>query len=118
MLQLHNCVLAPYLSAFMSFINRKLGSRFRCGCHGLHVDTGNTKPVDKTDLGCSVFVLFVALTQQKISKTLCLTALHLPPLGTDLVPFPGGLALLLSSFFASQDPRLIAMFLHERFAHR
>ncbi len=32
--------LAPYLSAVKGFKSRKLISRFRCGCHGLHVDTG------------------------------------------------------------------------------
>lgn len=31
---------AQYLSSVQSFHNRKLISRFRCGCHGLHVDTG------------------------------------------------------------------------------
>jgi len=38
-------VLAPYLSAVKGFKNRKLISRFRCGCHGLHVDTGRFSPL-------------------------------------------------------------------------
>ena len=38
-------VLAPYLSAVMGFKNLKLISRFRCGCHGLHVDTGRLLPL-------------------------------------------------------------------------
>ncbi len=38
-------VLAPYLSAVKGFKSRKLISRFRCGCHGLHVDTGRLLPL-------------------------------------------------------------------------
>ena len=38
-------VLAPYLSAIKGFKSRKLISRFRCKCHGLHVDTGRLLPL-------------------------------------------------------------------------
>ncbi len=38
-------VLAPYLSAVKGFKSQKLISRFRCGCHGLHVDTGRLLPL-------------------------------------------------------------------------
>ncbi len=38
-------VLAPYLSTVKGFKSRKLISRFRCGCHGLHVDTGRLLPL-------------------------------------------------------------------------
>ena len=38
-------VLAPYLSAVKGFKSRKVISRFRCGCHGLHVDTGRLLPL-------------------------------------------------------------------------
>ncbi len=38
-------VRAPYLSAVKGFKSRKLISRFRCECHGLHVDTGRLLPV-------------------------------------------------------------------------
>ena len=44
-LQHQDYVLAPYLSALKNFKSRRLVSRFRCGCHGLHVDTGRFKPV-------------------------------------------------------------------------
>ena len=40
-------VLAPYLSALKNFISHRLVSRFRCGCHGLHVDTGQFQPVEQ-----------------------------------------------------------------------
>jgi len=38
-------VSAPYLSAVKYFKSRKLISKFRCGCHGLHVDTGRLLPL-------------------------------------------------------------------------
>ena len=38
-------MLVPYLSALKNFRSRRLVSRFRCGCHGLHVDSGQFKPV-------------------------------------------------------------------------
>ena len=47
-LQHQEYVLAPYLSALKNFRSRRstrLVSRFRCGCHGLHVDSGQFKPV-------------------------------------------------------------------------
>ena len=44
-LQHQDYVLAPYLSARNNLKSRQLVSRFRCGCHGLHVDTGELKPV-------------------------------------------------------------------------
>ena len=44
-LQHQDYVLAPYLSTIKNFRSRRLVSRFRCGCHGLHVDTGNFEPV-------------------------------------------------------------------------
>ena len=34
-----------YLSAMKFSRSRRLVSRFRCGCHGLHVDAGQFKPV-------------------------------------------------------------------------
>ena len=38
-------VLAPYLSTVKGLKSRKLISRFRCGCHGLHVDTSRLLPL-------------------------------------------------------------------------
>ena len=46
-LQHQEYILAPYLSALKNFRNCRLVSRFRCGCHGLHVDIGNLKPVEQ-----------------------------------------------------------------------
>ena len=44
--------LAPYLSTVKIFKNRRVVSRFRCGCHGFHADTGEFKPIgQKVDRG-------------------------------------------------------------------
>ena len=47
-LQYQDYVLAPRLSAVKTFSGRRLVSRFRCGCHGPHVDAGNFQPVEQT----------------------------------------------------------------------
>ncbi len=73
-------VLAPYLSAVKGFKSRKLISRFRCGCHGLHVDTGRLLPLA---LGSNVVVFSALLVQQRMNIILCLIALHTVPSGTD-----------------------------------
>ena len=96
-------VLPPYLSAIKRFDSRRLVSRFRCGCHGLHVDTGNFNLLDIKYLGNSVLVLFVALTQQilKMSITLFFTALHIPQSEIVFLPFSGDqprLCLLSSDY--------------------
>ena len=98
-LQHQDYVQAPYLSALKNFRRRRLVSRFRCGCHGLHVDTGQFKPVEqRVD---RAFVLFVKLTQQKTNITLFLTALNTVQSGKGLLPFSGDqpLPCLLSSLY-------------------
>lgn len=49
---------ANYLSSVNCFYNKKLISRFRCGCHGLHVDTGRfgqgAQKLDREDRVCEV----------------------------------------------------------------
>ena len=51
--------------------------------------------------------------------TLCLTALHIVQSGTGLLPFAEDqpLPCVLSSLCMTTDPRVIANFLHECFAH-
>lgn len=60
-LSLYGCLqpdykYAPYLSAVQSFGLRRLISRFRCGCHGLRIDTGRfgTDRLPKEDRVCAV----------------------------------------------------------------
>ena len=45
---------AHYLSVVQSFPNRRLINRFRCGCHGLHVDTGRFVNTPRDDRVCEV----------------------------------------------------------------
>ena len=74
--------------------NRRVVSRFRCGCHGLHADTGEFKlvgqKVDREQRFClGNAQLFVLLTRQKMNIILYLTALHIAQSGTDIVPYSG-----------------------------
>ena len=43
-----------YLSSVRCFSNRRLLSRFRCGCHALHVDTGRWADAKREDRLCQV----------------------------------------------------------------
>ena len=45
---------AEYLSSVRCFSNRRLLSRFRCGCHSLHVDTGQWVDTKREDRLCQV----------------------------------------------------------------
>ena len=45
---------AEYLSSVRCFSNRRLLSRFRCGCHGLHLDTGRWVDTKREDRLCQV----------------------------------------------------------------
>ncbi len=45
---------ADYLSTVKCFSNRRLLSRFRCGCHGLHIDTGRWVGTERKDRLCQV----------------------------------------------------------------
>ena len=45
---------ADYLSVVVCVANRILLTRFRCGCHGLHVDTGRWVGLDRKDRLCQV----------------------------------------------------------------
>ena len=84
-------VLAPHLPAVKGFMNRKLISRLRCGCHGLHVDTGTVGFCiwHSKCLGSNVIVFLALLVQQRMhhmSIILCLIALehfHKHPLPRD-----------------------------------
>ena len=119
-LQHQDYVLAPYLSAFKNFKSRRLVSRFRCGCHGLHVDTGRFKPVgqkvDREQRFCLVCASDTAEDEHYSvfdCPAYCSIAIRDRFAGIFWGPTP-----TLSSFFTLHDPRVIAKFLHECFAHR
>ena len=90
-LQHQEYVLAPYLSALKNFRSRRLVSRFRCGCHGLHVDSGQFKPiaqrVDREQRFCLVCASDTAAEDDHMNITVCLTALRIVQSGTGLQPF-------------------------------
>ena len=98
------------LSTVKGFKSRKLISRFRCGCHGLHVDTGRllplTQQVPREQRHC-VFLHII----------LCLIALHIVPSGTDSQTYFGAQPLHCL-LFTLHDPKVIARFLRECFGHR
>ena len=118
MLQLqHHHVLAPYLSALKKLRNRRLVSRFRCGCHGVHVDTGQFKPVGQR------------VDREQRFRHVCGsdTAEDEHHFVYDCPAYCSirdrychflGTSLTLSSFFTLHDHRVIAKFLHESFAVR
>ena len=117
-LQQQDYVLAPYLSEIKRFSSRRLVSRFRCGCHGLHVDTGNFKPagqkVPRGQRSCLVCGSDTAEDEHHF-------VFDCPAYSSIRDSFSAifwGPAPTLSSFFGLHDSRLIAKFLHECFAHR
>ena len=75
-------VLAPYLSTVKGFKSRKLISRFRCGCHGLHVDTGRLLPLASRCLNNNVTVFSALLVQHRMNTILCLIVRHIVLAGT------------------------------------
>ena len=116
--QHQNCVLAPYLSA--NFRSRRLDnvSRFRYGCHGLHVDTGQFKPVeqrvDRELRFCSVCATDTAEEEHHFVFD-CPACCSIRDRFTAIFWGP---APTLSSFFTLRDHRVIAKFLQECFAQR
>ena len=109
-LQHQEYVLAPYLSALKNFRSCRLVSRFRCGCHGLHVDSGQFKPVaqrvDREQRFCLVCASDTAEDEHHFvfdcpayrSIRDRFTAIFWGPVPT------------LSSFFTLHDHRVIAKF--------
>ena len=117
-LQHQDYVLAPYLSALKSFRNRRLVSRFRCGCHGLHVDTGHfefvAQRVDRGHRFCLVCASDTAEDERHFVFD-CTAYCSIRDRFTINFWEP---APTLSSFFTLHDHRVIAKFLHKCFAHR
>ena len=117
-LQHQDYVLAPYLSAIKSFRSRRLVSRFRCGCHGLHVDTGNFKPVGQKVPREQRFCLVCGSDTAEDEHHFVFDCSAYCSIRERFTAIFWGPAPTLSSFFTLHDPRVIAKFLHECFAHR
>jgi len=109
-------VLAPYLSAAKGFKSRKLISRFRCGCHGLHVDTGRllllAQQVPREQRHC----VFCASGSEKDEHHFVFDCPAYCAIRNRFTNIFWGPAPTLSSCFTLHDP--IARFLRECFEHR
>ena len=103
-----------YLSGFKS---RKLISRFRCGCHGLHVDTGRllllAQQVPREQRHCVFFATDSAEDEHHFVFD-CSAYCAIRNKFTSIFWRP---APTLSSFFTLHDPKVIARFLRECFEH-
>ena len=119
-LQHQEYVLAPYLSALRNFRSRRLVSRFRCGCHGLHVDSGQFKPVaqrvDREQRFCLVCASDTADLEDEHHFVFDCPAYR--SIRDRFTTIFWGPAPTLSSFFTLHDHRIIAKFLRECLAHR
>ena len=116
-------VLAPYLSAVKGFKSRKLISRFRCGCHGLHglhVDTGRLLPlaqqVPREQRHC-IFCIFCASGSAEDEHHFVFDCPAYCAIRNKFTNIFWGPAPTLSSFFTVHDPKVIARFLRECFEH-
>ena len=110
--------LAPYLSTVKNFKNRRVFSRFRCGCHGLHVDTGKFKPIGQKVDREQRFCLVCASDTTEDEHHFVFDCPAYCSIRDRYTAIFWGPAPTLSSFFTLHDPRVIAKFLHECFAHR
>ncbi len=109
-------VLAPYLSAVKGFKSQKLISRFRCGCHGLHVDTGRLLPLAQQVPRQQCHCIFCASGSAEDKRQFdCPAYCAIRNKFTNIFWGP---APTLSSFFTLHDPKVKARFLRECFEHR
>ena len=96
----------------------KLISRFRCGCHGLHVDTGRLLPlaqqVPREQRHC-VFCTSGSAEDEHHFVFDCPAYCAIRNRSTNIFWGP---APTLSSFFTLHDPKVIASLLRECFEHR
>ena len=111
-------VLAPYLSALKNFKSRRLVSRFRCGCRGLHVGLNRFKPVGQRVDREQRFCLVCASDTAEDKHHFVFDCPAYCSIRDRFTAIFWGPAPTLSTFFTLHDPRVIAKFLHEYFAHR
>ena len=117
-LQHQDYVQAPYLSTLKNFGSRRLVSIFRCGCHGLHVDTGQFKPVEQRVDREQRFCPVCATDTAEDEHHFVLDCPEYCSIRERFTAIFWGSAPTLSSFFTLHDHKVIAKFLHEFFTHR
>jgi len=97
---------------------KKMQSRFRCGCHGLHVDTGRllplTQQVPREQRHC-VFCVSGSAEDEHQFVFDCPAYCAIRNRFTNIFWGP---APTSSSFFTLHDPKVIVKFLRECFEHR
>ncbi len=111
-------VLAPYLSAVKGFKSRKLISRFRCGCYGLHVDTGRLLPLAQQVPRQQRHCIFCASGSAEDEHHFVFDCPAYCAIRNKFTNIFWGPAPTLSSFFTLHDPKVIGRFLRECFEHR
>ena len=112
------CVLAPYLSTVKGFKSRKLISRFRCGCHCVHVDTGRLLPLTQQVPREQRHCVFGASGLAEDEHHFVFDCPAYCAIRSRFTNIFWGPALTLSSFFTLHDPKVIARFLRECIEHR
>ncbi len=111
-------VLAPYLSAVKGFKSRNRISRFRCGCHGLHVDTGRLLPLTQQVPRQQRHCIFCASGSAEDEHHFVFDCPAYCAIRNKFTNIFWGPAPTLSSFYTLHDPKVIARFLRECFEHR
>ena len=105
---------AEYLSSVRCFPNRRLLSRFRCGCHGLHVDTGRWVDTKREDRLCQVCHSSRDVEDEQHFLFSC-------PAYSDVRQKHASLfqqAFTVSDFFHNSEPNACGGFLRECFSLR
>ncbi len=102
--------LAPYLSAVKGFKSRKLISRFRCGFHGLHVDTGRLLPLTQQVPRVQRYCVFCASGLAEDEHHFVFDCPAYCAIRNRFTNIFWGPAPTLSSFFTLHDPKVIARF--------
>ena len=87
-------------------------------CHGLHVDTGEFKPIGQKVDREQRFCLVCASDTTEDEHHFVFDCPAYCSIRDRYTAIFWGPAPTLSSFFTLHDPRVIAKFLHECFAHR
>ena len=109
---------AQYLSSVQRFYNRKLISRFRCGCHGLHVDTGRfgqgAQKLAREDRVCQV-CCSISVEDERHFLFDCPAYIHIrdkhAPLFQAATPS-------VASFVNNSDSNAVGRYLRQCFIHR
>ena len=107
---------AEYLSSVKCFSNGRLLSRFRCGCHGLHVDIGRWVETKWEDRLCQI-----CHSSKDVEDAYEQHFLFSCPAYSDVRQKYANLfqpAFSMSDFFTNSEPNACGGFLRECFSRR